>query len=405
MTRILFVDDDDFVLMAMRRLVLCERDDWEAEFATNGPAALEMCTQQQFDVVVSDMRMPEMDGAELLSEVSRRHPEAIRIILSGQSDREAIYRAVGPAHQYLSKPCTLEKLEPAITRACALRDRLNKCPGVQKMVSRVSQLPSLPSLAVEVTAMLRDPHTCLEEIGNLISADIAMSVRILQLANSALFGSPTEISNVTQAVTFVGLDLLRPLVLSAGIFSCLEVDDANGVSFEKLMSHGAAVGLLAREIALVESNDMTLADQSMIAGMLKDVGVLMLAQHFPAELNKAMDLCQNGETMSLAEAEIQVLGANHGEIGGYLLGLWGLPCPVVEAVALHQQPTDSIVSEFCPLVAVHAASHLESASNPLSAGPDLKLDLDFLSRTDLTNRVEQWKTVRTKLSSLVDCHA
>ena len=403
MTRILFVDDDDFVLMGLRRLVLCAEDDWEVEFATNGRAALDLCEQRDFDVVVSDMRMPEMDGAEFLTEVSGQYPAAIRIILSGQSDREAIFHAVGPAHEYLSKPCTLDKLKPAITRARALRDRLDNCPGVQRMVSRISQLPSLPSLTLEVLATLQNSHNSVKEIGDLISTDVALSEKMLELASSSYFRSPTRISSVHQAVAFFGLDLLKPLVLAAEIFSHLGVDEVNGISLQGLMSYGAATGLLAREIALNESDNVMVADQSMMAGMLKDVGLLVLAQHFPAELRDVITLCDNDDTLSLAEAEVQVFGANHGETGGYLLGSWGFPCPIVEAVAHHQQPCESIASDFCPLVAVHAASSLEGESNPSCFG--VAMDLDFLTRAGLADRIEDWKAVRTHLSSLADCHA
>jgi HD-like signal output (HDOD) protein len=194
------------------------------------------------------------------------------------------------------------------------------------------------------------------------------------------------------------------LVLSAGIFSHLGVDKVNGISIRELMSHGAATGLLARKIALTEANnDITIADQSMIAAMLKDVGALMLAQHFSAELHDAIARCETSDGLSLAQAELEILGGNHGEIGGYLLGLWGLPCPVVEAVVHHQRPCESIVSDLCPLVAVHAASCLEGESNPL--GPGVHMDFDFLTRTGLSERIEDWKAVRAGLTSREDCHA
>lgn len=397
MTRILFVDDDEFVLMGLRRLLICAQEDWEVEFANHGPAALKLCAERPFDVVVSDMRMPEMDGSELLTEVSRRYPETIRIILSGQSDREAVFRAVGPAHQYLSKPCTLDKLQPAITRACALRDRLRNPRGLQRAVTGISTLPSLPGLTLEVIELLQNPDAVVEEIGLLIATDAAMSAKVLQLANSSLFGSPRSISNVPQAVSFLGIDLLKPLVLSLGVFSRLEADHVNGISLPNLMSHGAATGMLARNIALRESNDMRVADQSMIAGMLKDVGATILAQHFPTELNEAFLLCNGGNGMSLAAAQTHVLGVNHGETGAYLLGLWGLPYPIVEAVAFHQCPNESVVSDFSPLVAVHAASSSECTRSVNSSGFDVVLDRDFITRVRLSDRIEQWEAVAHSL--------
>lgn len=404
MTRILFVDDDEFVLHGLRRLLTCTRDDWDVEFATGGPAALEMCVHQRFDVIVSDMRMPEMDGAELLTEISHRFPDMIRIILSGQSDREAIFRAVGPAHQYLAKPCTLEKLEPAITRACKLRDRLDHCHDIQAVVSQVRSLPSLPSLVLDVIAMLKSTESSIEEIGRAISKDVAMSTKVLQLVNSSFFGSPTVISDIPRAVTYLGLKLLKPLVLSAGIFSHLGVDHVSDICLSRLMTHSAATGLLAREIALSETGDVECAEQSMVAGLLKDIGLLILGEHFPKRLRDALEFSGKCSDASLAKAEVQIFGVNHGETGAYLLGLWGLPCPIVEAVAYHQIPQDSVVTEFCPLVALHAASIIEQASNPFSPATDVRLDIDFLARFGKADRFKQWEKLQINPADSVDCH-
>lgn len=400
MIRILFVDDDEFVLMGLKRLIRFVKDDWEVEFASSGPEALKMCATKPFDVVVSDMRMPEMDGITLLSEIQSRYPDAIRIILSGQYDAEVIYRAFGPAHRYLSKPCTLDKLEPVILGTCAIRDRLKNNPGIQRIVSTVSQLPSLPSATFEIVTLLHDEQASLEQIGDLISADAAMTAKVLQLANSAFFQSPTPISNVSQAITFLGLGLLKPLVLSAGVFAQPSGQDLHGISLQRIMSYGVTTGLIAREIAVNESSDDHQADAAMVAGVLQDVGVLMLAQHFAPELNEATALCQSDETLSLADAELQVFGANHGEIGAYLLSLWGLPHSIVEAVAHHQKPHHSMATEFCPLAAVHAANCLQTDSHPLPGAK--QLDTEFLQQTNLSDRMERWSLIHANMTNSTD---
>src|SRR5262245_37814840 len=100
MKKILFVDDEPNVLQGLERMLRSMRHEWEMQFAMSGPAALERLAEQTFDVIVSDMRMPGMTGAQLLTEVSQRHPHIVRIILSGQADQEDILRSVGPTHQY-----------------------------------------------------------------------------------------------------------------------------------------------------------------------------------------------------------------------------------------------------------------------------------------------------------------
>ena len=115
--RILFVDDEPMILQGIQHSLRGMRAEWEVALANSGAEALETMAQAPFDVVITDMRMPGMDGAQLLDLVKVKFPRTVRIILSGQSDRETILRSVGPSHQYLSKPCDL--------------DELKRCPVVQ----------------------------------------------------------------------------------------------------------------------------------------------------------------------------------------------------------------------------------------------------------------------------------
>lgn len=122
--RILFVDDDRNILAALQRVLRPTRAEWEVACATSGEAALRMLELQPFDIVISDMRMPGMNGSELFSEVAKRYPSVVRIALSGQADEEITVGAIGGAHLSLPKPCDGETLKQAITRACALRGLL-----------------------------------------------------------------------------------------------------------------------------------------------------------------------------------------------------------------------------------------------------------------------------------------
>src|ERR1700758_5310713 len=141
--RILFVDDEPMVLDGVRRSLHAMRKDWEMSFVNSGHEALEAMAGQTFDIVVTDMRMPGMDGAQLLEEVKKRSPQSLRVILSGQSDRETILRSVNPTHQYLSKPCDGEELRTRLMRAFALKDLLEN-PELKGLVSKLDSLPSLP---------------------------------------------------------------------------------------------------------------------------------------------------------------------------------------------------------------------------------------------------------------------
>jgi len=127
--RVLFVDDEPRILDGRRRMLRSMRHEWKMSFAETGQEALAILANQPFDVVVVDMRMPGMDGVQLLSEVRKRH-QIIRIVLSGTADREAILRAVGLAHQYLSKPCDAETLKSVLCpRQRAARPVGSGCGG------------------------------------------------------------------------------------------------------------------------------------------------------------------------------------------------------------------------------------------------------------------------------------
>jgi len=155
--RILFVDDEPNVLQGLQRMLRPLRDEWEMTFVSSGAEALQRLAQAPFDVIVSDMRMPNMDGAQLLTEVMQRHPEVIRIVLSGQANQEVVMKAVGPTHQYLAKPCDPESLKALVSQTSALRGLLTDAT-LKGLVASMKSLPSLPPASVEdsikVTALL-----------------------------------------------------------------------------------------------------------------------------------------------------------------------------------------------------------------------------------------------------------
>ncbi|MGI9490563.1 MAG: response regulator [Geminicoccaceae bacterium] len=215
--RALFVDDEPMVLSGLRRMLRSLRHDWEMSFANSGQEALALLEEEDFAVVISDMRMPEMDGATLLNEVAGRHPAAARLVLSGHAELDAILRAVRPAHQFLAKPCDPKLLEQALQRilqvGCDVRqDEIRTKLGAHR------RLPS-PSSTIEAlrTALSATPAD-LESVGTIIGSDIAMSIQVLRLVNSAFFGPPTRTLDPRRAVSVLGADILISLVDNVGLF-------------------------------------------------------------------------------------------------------------------------------------------------------------------------------------------
>jgi len=368
------------------------RQEWEMMFAESGQKALDILTQRNFDVVVSDMRMPGMNGAELLKEVMNRYPQMIRIVLSGHSDREMILKSVLTAHQYLSKPCDAETLKSTVMRASALRGLLSG-NEIKNIVSKMESLPSLPTLYSEIMNELQSPESSMKRVGGIIEKDIGMSAKILQLVNSAFFGLPQHISTPAQAVSLLGLEIVKALVLSVHVFSQFNQSKLKNLSLNSIWQHSETVGNLSKKIYEMESNDKNFISYALIAGLLHDIGKLILMTNFPEKYDSVVSSALH-QNIILCDIELEVFGVTHGEVGAYLLGLWGLPDLVVEAIASHHNPRQVPGNTFIPLSAVYVANTLEHEMFPQRRlGAVQPIDTNYLDEIDLAERLPVWMDI------------
>lgn len=390
MKRVLFVDDEPNVLQGLRRMLWPLRSEWDMEFVDSGPKALEVMAQRPFDVVVTDMRMPDMDGAQLLGEVMRRYPQTVRIVLSGHSDKEMVMRLVGPAHQYLAKPTDPDTVKETVARACALRELLSS-EQLKQLVAGIKSLPSIPALYTELVEELRSPDASIRNVGEIISKDVAMTAKILQLVNSAFFGLRQQVSSPAQAAGLLGLDTIQALVLSVKIFSEFDAGRVAHFSPERLWHHIMYTAASAKAIAKAEGLDRKMVDNAFTGGLLHDVGKLVLAANFPSQYGEAA-AAASAKTRSMIELERETFGATHMEVGAFLLGIWGLPDPIVEVLAFHHQPRARPGREVGPLTAVHVAdvfSHEMGAGTELGMPPEL--DQSYLKELGVENHLEKWR--------------
>ncbi|MEM6690437.1 MAG: response regulator [Planctomycetota bacterium] len=333
-SHILFVDDEPNVLSGLRRMLRPQRNTWKMSFVDHGAKALELLEKESVNVLVTDMRMPEMDGAELLNEVAQRHPSVVRLVLSGQSDHERVMRVVGPAHQFLSKPCHADELIATITRVQSLCDRLSS-DSMQSLISKFRHVPTLPDLYRQLVIEMQSDEASLERIGDLIASDLAMSVKVLQLVNSSFFGLATEVTCPKQAVSMLGLGLLRSLVLMANLF--VEYEDVSpDYSLTEAVDHGLAVATATRRVAVEARLDPRDIETAYVAGMMHHLGEIILAINLPEAYAEAKALAEE-KIITTYEAEVETLGVTHAEIGAYLLTLWGLPTSIGDAVAHHHE--------------------------------------------------------------------
>ncbi len=374
--RVIFVDDEPAVLSGLRRMLFPLRSQWHMRFLTDPREALAAIEENPVDVVVSDMMMPDLSGVALMEDLRERFPEVVRIIFSGHSDQALINRAIGCTHRFLAKPVEAEELVRVIEQSLALR-RLLGHDRLIRAASRIERLPSLPSTYREIREALQQGDCSLEAVGEIVAKDLGMSAKVLQIVNSAYFGLPQHLSSPVDAVRFLGLETITTLVLTLNVFGELR-DAAREHDVERLMHRCQETGRIARGLAeTFAAGDRRLAEQATAAGMLHDVGQLLIWTHFPEEQEKAARLVRKFG-MPGHEAQRRVLGASHAELGAYLLGIWGLADPIVEAVALHHRPALAPVHELSPLACVHiAAAHV--AASESGRDPSAGWDREYLS--------------------------
>jgi len=400
---LLFVDDERPVLDGMRRKLSDQEDRWNMLFANSGSEALEIMDAQPVDVVITDMRMPGMDGAALLDEVRQRHPSAARFILSGYSEREAIYRTLGPAHQYFAKPCDAQLLIEAVERTLTIRTRLQS-PDLLALISGAKTIPALPRALSELFERLQSPNGSAADIARIISADIGMTAQVLKLVNSAYFFVPSKVSDVLQAVRLLGFELIRSVAVLAGVFEAFHTSGIDMAAVVQLGNRSMMIGAVAKRIAEMEKLDAAAVDQSQCAGMLSHIGSLILFANRPEEMKSLRrELDASGGELILAERRI--FGACHSELGAYLLSLWGFGDPVVEAVLEHHGPSAvGRAAKIGPTAVVHAAQCLVK---PKLAGGNKDvlrqagLDIDYLGKIGAADRIAAWTALASSTNK--DC--
>ncbi|MCR9200364.1 MAG: response regulator [Planctomycetaceae bacterium] len=391
---ILFVDDEGSVLKGLQRMLRRFRNDWEMTFVESGQAALDYLGESPCDVVITDMRMPQMNGRELLSIVREQYPHVVRIVLSGQANIETVIEAVEPTHQYLSKPCDPDVMRATISRACGLRDLLHD-DALRSLVTRIDSVPSLPSVYQELHEALSDPETTVSTVGDIISHDGAMTAKVLKMVNSAYFGTTQDVTSGHQAVAMLGVDMVKTLVLSAGVFSQFTAAEMQRFSLAEFEEHSQRVGAIAEAIMLDGGGDKETAACAYTAGLMHDLGKLILMKNCATEYSDVIERSQT-ENRPLGEVEQQIFGTSHAAIGAYLLGIWGLPDDLIAAVGFHHQPFVSGTEGFCPLSAVHVANAVDHSVEAVFACD--RVDEDYLQQIGMAHKLPEWTALAEQIS-------
>lgn len=386
---ILFVDDDQNILDGFRTLLYAKRKEWTCRFATSGREGLEYVDREQFDVVIADMRMPGMDGADFLKEVEARQPGAVRIILSGYSEMQAVLKSVRHAHQFLSKPCSSDTVVSTIRRVTDLRHILDN-EAVRAIVTGLRSLPVMPDLYIRIERELEGSEPDLRRIAKLVEKDIGMSATLMRVVNSSFFGFYEKITSPAHAVALLGVEALKGLVLGVHLLSEADPSSVPGYSIKKLWNHSLQTAYFAKVVAVLESCDDTFVEGCFIAGILHDIGKLVFVTQMPEAYLPVVEQARQGKGPILS-IERRELGVSHAEVGAYLAGLWGFKKEVVEAVNGHHSPGGS-KNEFDMSFVVHAADALQhEIRQGIGDYVFPSIDLDWLEAVGRTDRYVVWR--------------
>lgn len=387
-TRILFVDDEPSMLRVLKMGMRSMATAWDIEYANSGEEALALIQQKPFDVVVTDMRMSGINGAQLLNHILRLRPQTVRIILSGYSDLSEVVGCIGLTHQFLEKPCSLDDLKNCVTRVLRLDTRLTSLK-LRALTGGLKNLPSLPELYLEIADALQSPNCSSQRIAEIASQDPAIAAKLLQLSNSAFFGFSRKVSSIAEAVQLLGVGIIQSLALAVPVFASFSRQKCPSFPLEQIWEHSLQTGIISRRICSEHLADAFLGEQAFCAGLLHDLGKIILADGLPDEYSAILQEAHE-QRQPVSVVEQKRLEATHAEVGAYLLAIWGLPIPLVEAVANHHHPGHCGNREFCLAGIVHAANALQHLTSGESDPPPGTVDAEYLKSVDLEDKFKGW---------------
>ncbi len=394
---ILFVDEEEYARKALQRAFRDMQGEWEMHFAVDPGKGLQILAAGSVDVLITEMVFAGQGGLEFLESVRQRYPQTVRIVLSGYADRNVLLKSADLAHQYIVKPCDDDTLKATVARAFMLKELLDQAP-LKQVLTRIGALPSLPARYAELAAALDAEEASVQQVADIVEKEPGLVAKLLQLVNSSFFGRPQRITSAAMAVSLLGLDLVRAIVLASSTFDRFKGLNVKGSTIDALWSHAAATAAMAKTIAKAAGLDAKMADTAFTCGLLHDIGKLLIAAHLN-DAFKAITAHMRRQGGSMAAAEMAVIGTTHAAVGAYLLGLWGLPEALVKAVAGHHSPTAQGMAGLDMAAITHIANGFANAGKQLADARQPLNDLDyaFLDAAGLAEAVTQWRELCARL--------
>ncbi|MEM9399580.1 MAG: response regulator [Verrucomicrobiota bacterium] len=392
--RVLLVDHSTQVLETFAKCIKKLEPEWIVDIAQSGKEALNQLRTNPYNIILSDMNIQDMDGPTLLKKVRTEFPYTARFIHAGPAELNDALKSVNVAHQYLLKPYPPKELVKCIHLAIT-EENLQQLDRLRDAIMGLDNIPSIPKLYIEIKDTFDDPHSNIQDIGTLIGKDPGMTAKILKLVNSAFFGHSQRITNPAEAAAYLGIELIKTLVLSLHIFDQYEEEKLKDFNLPGLWEYSMRVAQTARMIAQMEKTNRSMQDEAFTAGLLHDMGQLVLITNFTSDYRS---LCNESQMnpVNLIKAEKERFGIDHAEVGAFLMQLWGIPSEIVQAIRYHHNPSDAQETKFSALTAIHSASMLLGSNHPITtanASGLQTIDMDYLEKLNLENRLPEWAEI------------
>jgi HD-like signal output (HDOD) protein/ActR/RegA family two-component response regulator len=368
--KVLFVDDEIMILNGLKRAFF--RSKWQLLFADSADKALQILKQESVDFIISDMRMPGMNGADLLEIVSVLYPQIVRIILSGHSNEETAKKASFVAHQWFNKPCQSKALENVLNHIYLVRNSLPN-PAVREAVGKIKTLPSPPKVYMRLSASLNDKSIDMQKISEIIANDPALVAKILQLTNTSFFSNGKQVESLAEAITRLGVDLVFSIVIAAETYD--KIHEILGYSITDEQKHCLSTARLAASMV-----EPSFRQETILVGLLHNIGKFILCQLSPDIM--ASYIKQRVIGADNIELEQRLFNTDHTQLAGYLLHLWNFSYNLIENIVLHHQPLKLMKGNFGSGAAVYVASRLLRQQD---------IDEDFIEHFNIADKIIVWR--------------
>ncbi|ACS80920.1 response regulator [Maridesulfovibrio salexigens] len=385
---ILFIDNDKDQLRKLDKQLSALKKRWQVDYASNKDETMAQLRTRPYDIIAMELHVDGFEGEELLDEIKYRQPGSIRFIISESVDSENYIRFVKYAHQFITKPYLQSELIGKIKKSLRLKHVfLNE--RASKGIASIEELPSMPELFLKLERELNKEDVIISNIGKMIAEDMSMTAGLLKLVNSPFFGLYSKVTKPEQAVTLLGLDNLKGLVLGIHLFNSTKGAKID-FSIEELGKHCQYTALMARAIIKAEGGSNEQAEHTFLAGFLHDIGKLVLATSYPDEYRTILSIVRETNT-PVPEAEKDILGFTHAEVGAYLLAIWGFDEDVVEAIYCHHSPQRLGSVDLSPAVAIHVANSFDHELRVKNSeyAPHL-LSADWLEQNEFGSKLPEW---------------